>query len=74
MDVILLTLATVAAQQPVHTATSGLENVDPKTLICGNVRETYTRIPRRVCLTAEELKARAEAAEGRVPGILPRTF
>jgi hypothetical protein len=67
MSVVLVILATMAAQQPIHTARAGVEAPGSKTLICGTVRETYTRIPRRVCLTAEELQARVEAAERSIP-------
>jgi hypothetical protein len=67
MSVVLMILATMAAQQSSHIARAGLEAPGSSTLICGTVRETYTRIPRRVCLTAEELQARVEAAERSIP-------
>ena len=67
MSIVLLTLATLVAQQPSNIAASAPTASPSTALVCRVVRGTSSRIPRRICLTQVELNLRAEAARRRLP-------
>lgn len=63
MGVVLLSLTMLSAQAPVVPVRPTPTARSADKMICGPVRETGSRISRRVCVSAEEMKLRNEAAE-----------
>jgi hypothetical protein len=59
-------ISLVIAALTLSTGPQDVPKAQPK-LVCGEVSETGSRIPKRVCMTREQLEARARLADAPTP-------